>query len=175
MNENPIEELEQDSNDTKVESSDIFEQFESILDNLTLFKSQINIFNKQIRQLEKTVKKELKGLKKEAVKNKNKGNRKPSGFAKPTKVTKELCEFMNKKEGSQIARTEVTRALISYIETNQLQNKLNKRIILPDNKLKLLLGISENDEVNYFNIQKYMNKHFISSDALLENKVNATF
>jgi len=175
MNDIQIEELDQDSNENKGETTDIFDQFEAILDNLTVFKSQINIFNKQIKQLEKTVKKELKGLKKEAVKNKNKGNRKPSGFAKPTKVTKELCEFMNKKEGSQIARTEVTRALISYIETNQLQNKLNKRIILPDNKLKQLLGISENEEVNYFNIQKYMNKHFITNDVLLENKVDATF
>ena len=65
----------------------------------------------------------MKGLKKVAEKSKNKGNKKPSGFANPTKVTKELCEFMNKQEGTQIARTEVTRALISYIKANNLQNK----------------------------------------------------
>ena len=58
----------------------------------------------------------MKGLKKEVVKNKNKGNRQPSGFAKPVKVTKELCEFMNQTEGTEIARTEVTRALVFYIK-----------------------------------------------------------
>ena len=36
----------------------------------------------------------------------------PSGFAKPTNVTKELCDFMNCPEGSKIARTEVTKALV---------------------------------------------------------------
>jgi chromatin remodeling complex protein RSC6 len=116
----------------------------------------------QIRQLEKNIKKEMKGLKKVAEKSKNKGNKKPSGFANPTKVTKELCEFMNKQEGTQIARTEVTRALISYIKANNLQNKANKKIILPDEKLKFLLGINQEQELTYFNLQKYMNKHFIS-------------
>ena len=104
----------------------------------------------------------MKGLKKVAAKSKNKGNKKPSGFANPTKVTKELCEFMNKQEGTQIARTEVTRALISYIKANNLQNKANKKIILPDEKLKFLLGINQEQELTYFNLQKYMNKHFIS-------------
>ena len=107
----------------------------------------------------------MKCLKKEATKNKNRGNRKPSGFAKPTKVTKELCEFMNKKEGSEIARTEVTSTLSSYIKKNNLQNKNNKKIILPDDKLKDLLGINDEEELTYFNIQKYMNKHFISNST----------
>ena len=70
---------------------------------------------------------------------------------------------MNKEEGSEIARTEVTRALISYIETNHLQNETNKKLILPDEKLKGLLGLEEKDELTYFNLQKYMNKHFIKS------------
>jgi chromatin remodeling complex protein RSC6 len=102
-------------------------------------------------------------LKKESSKNKNKASRKPSGFARPTKVTKELCNFMNKTEGSEIARTEVTRALVSYIKTQNLEDNDNSRIIMPDNKLRELLGIEENKELTYFNIQKYMNKHFISS------------
>ena len=104
-------------------------------------------------------------LKKESSKNKNKNkaSRKPSGFARPTRVTKELCEFMNKTEGTEIARTEVTRALVAYIKDQQLEDKINSRIIMPDNKLRELLGIEENKELTYFTIQKYMNKHFISS------------
>ena len=144
------------------ESSNVFDQFEVIIDSLSHFRIQVNTIQQQIRQLEKNIKKEMKGLKKAAEKSKNKGNKKPSGFANPTKVTKELCEFMNKEEGTQIARTEVTRALISYIKLNNLQNKANKKIILPDEKLKFLLGINQEQELTYFNLQKYMNKHFIS-------------
>ena len=144
------------------ESNNIFDQFEVIIDSLSHFRIQVNTIQQQIRQLEKNIKKEMKGLKKAVTKSKNKGNKKPSGFANPTKVTKELCEFMNKQEGTQIARTEVTRALISYIKENNLQNKANKKIILPDEKLKFLLGINQEQELTYFNLQKYMNKHFIS-------------
>jgi chromatin remodeling complex protein RSC6 len=143
------------------EIENIFEQFESVIDNMSHFRIQVNTIQHQMRQLEKSVKKQIKQLKKETIKSKNKGNRKPSGFANPTKVTKELCEFMNKTEGTHIARTDVTRALIAYIKSNNLQDKENKKIISPDEKLKFLLGIEEEQQLTYFNIQKYMNKHFL--------------
>lgn len=145
-------------------STDIFVQFEEIIDSLSQFKIQANHIQQQVRVLEKNIKKQMKGLKKEVVKNKNKGNRKPSGFAKPSKVSKALCEFMDRKEGSEIARTEVAKALTEYIKTNNLQNKENKRIIYPDDKLKFLLGIDDAQELTYFNIQKFMNKHFIKEE-----------
>jgi upstream activation factor subunit UAF30 len=116
-----------------------------------------------MKVLEKSVKKQMNGLKKEVTKKKNKGNRQPSGFAKPTKVTKELCEFMNKDEGTEIARTDVTRALVSYIKENKLEDNTNSKIISPDDKLKMLLGVEEGSELTYFNIQKYMNKHFVKN------------
>lgn len=149
---------------TDFENSDnkIFEQFNNIIETMTALKSQITLIQNQTKVLEKSIKKQMTALKKEASKNKNKGNRKPSGFAKPTKVTKELCEFMNKDEGSEIARTEVTCALISYIEQHNLQNEENKKIISPDEKLKSLLNIKDDEVLTYFNLQKFMNKHFIS-------------
>ena len=145
------------------EINNISEQFEGIIDNFTIFKGHINSLQQQLKLLEKNVKKQMKTLQKDATKNKNKnkGNRKPSGFAKPSKVTNELCEFMNKTEGTEIARTEVTRALCSYIKEHKLENKENSKIIAPDDKLKTLLGIEEGQELTYFTIQKFMNKHFI--------------
>jgi chromatin remodeling complex protein RSC6 len=139
----------------------ICDHFQGIIDSLGIFKSQISNLQQQLRNLEKNVKKQMKTLQKDVAKNKNKGNRKPSGFAKPSKVTNELCEFMNKKEGTEIARTEVTRALCNYIKENKLENKENNKIISPDDKLKTLLGIEEGQELTYFTIQKFMNKHFI--------------
>ena len=144
-----------------VQQNNVFEQFESIIESLNMFKTQISSVQNKIKVLEKNMKKQMNSLQKAVSKGKTKGNKKPSGFAKPTKVTNELCEFMNKEIGSEIARTDVTRALISYIELNHLQNETNKKIILPDEKLKGLLGLEENDELTYFNLQKYMNKHFI--------------
>jgi len=139
----------------------VTEQFTNIINNLNIFKTHIIGLQQNIKQVEKSVKKQLKDLKKTITKNKNKGNKQPSGFAKPCKVSKELCEFMNKSEGSEVARTEVTKYLIEYVKVNNLVNVNNKKIILPDIKLKSLLGIEDGHELTYFNIQKYMNKHFI--------------
>lgn len=152
-----------DNNETP-ETIELFEQFDSIMNNLVIFKTQISNIQQQLKLLEKNVKKQLKGLKKEVKKSKNKGNRQPSGFAKPSKVTKELCEFMKKEEGTEIARTEVTRALVSYIKEHKLENTENSKIISPDDKLKELLDLNDSEELTYFNIQKYMNKHFIKSE-----------
>jgi chromatin remodeling complex protein RSC6 len=107
------------------------------------------------------------------IKEKPKKPKAPSGFAKPTKVTKELCEFMEKPEGTEIARTEVTKSLSQYIKTNNLQEKngTSKNRINPDAKLKSLLGLSndETENLTYFTIQKHMNKHFIKKQPVLTN------
>ena len=146
-------------------SEDLTSQFEGLLNSLNSIKNQMNVLQQQIKGVEKNVKREQKAMKKEIDKNKNKGNKKPSGFAKPTKVTNDLCKFMNKEEGSEIARTDVTKAIIQYIENNNLQNSENKKIIFPDEKLKILLGLDEKKGIilTYFNLQKYMNRHFVTN------------
>jgi len=147
--------------------NNIFNSFNTINDSITLFKMQLNSMQQQLKNVEKSVKKELKAVKKVVAEKKPKSKRAPSGFAKPTKVTKELCDFMNRPEGSEIARTEVTKILSDYIKSNNLQEQTenSKNKIVPDDKLATLLGISSEESLNltFFNIQKYMNKHFISS------------
>lgn len=146
----------------------IGQQFEGVLTTLTTFRQSITALQSQIRGLEKSVRKEMKGLRKEASKNRAKGNRKPSGFAKPSAVTPELCKFMGKEEGTEIARTEVTQHLIQYIKDNELQFAENKKIIVPDATLKSLLGVKDGDEVTYFNLQRLMNKHFVKKSKKAE-------
>jgi|TARA_B110001452_G_C14880330_1_gene307769 chromatin remodeling complex protein RSC6 len=141
----------------------ITEQFTSVLNTLSSFKSQISMLAAQVKSLEKTVKKQMKQLEREAQKNKNKGNRKASGFAVPSKISNDLCEFMGKPEGTEMARTEVTKYIIQYIKNNNLPDKDNKKIIKPNNALKSLLNVKPTDEVTYFNLQKYMNRHFIKA------------
>lgn len=136
-------------------------KFEGILTSLSSLRTHITMIQQQIRGLEKTINREQKTLRKESEKRKHRnGNKKPSGFATPSKISDELCSFMSEPEGSEVARTEVTRFIIKYIKENDLQNPENRRIIVPNNELGKLLGITDNDEVNYFNLQKFMNKHF---------------
>ena len=143
----------------------IGKQFEGIIQTLSTFRQSITALQTQIRGLEKSVRKEMKSLQKEAAKNRNKGNRRPSGFAKPSKVSSELCAFMKKDIGTEIARTEVTQYLIQYIKDNNLQFAGNKKIIVPDATLKKLLSVKEGEEVTYFNLQRLMNRHFVKASA----------
>jgi chromatin remodeling complex protein RSC6 len=78
-----------------------------------------------------------------------------------------LCVFLNITEGSKLARTEVTKYIIDYIKTHNLQDDTNKKNISPDVKLRSLLGV-ESEHFDYFSLQKYMNKHFITE----KNKIN---
>ena len=72
---------------------------------------------------------------------------------------------MQKPKGSSAARTEVTQYIIKYIKDNDLQWNENRKIIKPNTPLKNLLNVKKNEEVTYFNIQRFMNKHFIKSEA----------
>ena len=114
------------------------------------------------RQLQKDTKRAIKDARKNRRKPKddpNKPKRAPSGFAKPSPISEELCKFLGQEEGTLMARTEVTKYVTKYIKDNNLQNPENKRVILPDSTLKKLLNVND-EHVTYFNLQKYMKHHF---------------
>ena len=124
----------------------------------------------EYRSLEKKWSKELKASQKLNTKRKRKaGNRAPSGFVKPTRISDELASFLGKEKGTQMARTEVTREINTYIRSNTLQDKENGRKINPDTKLAALLKLKKTDELTYFNLQRYMSPHFAkaSKDAVV--------
>ena len=100
---------------TDLNTDDIKSEFIALLNTLSAFKSQITMISSQVKSLEKKVKKKMKALEKQANKNKNKGNRKASGFAIPTSISKDLCKFMDKPEGTKMARTEVTKYIIQSL------------------------------------------------------------
>jgi chromatin remodeling complex protein RSC6 len=135
--------------------------FKCILNNLSTLKNDIKLLTITIKNLEKKVNKKIKVLEKQCLKNKNKGNRKPTGFASLGPVSKELCNFMKVEIGSEFARTEVTKYIINYIKEKDLQDKHNKKVIKLDNALKTLLNPKKDHEITYFNLQSHMNKHFV--------------
>jgi chromatin remodeling complex protein RSC6 len=133
-------------------------EFSSKLQQLvSLFSTVKNDF----KTLEKSVAREMKiAAKASSKKRRSNVNRKPSGFVKPTKISKELADFLGKDHGVEMARTEVSREINAYILAHKLQDKDNGRIIHPDNKLTKLLKIGKEDELTYFNLQRYMKHHF---------------
>jgi chromatin remodeling complex protein RSC6 len=94
---------------------------------------------------------------------KKSGNRAPSGFVKPTKISAELATFLGKPAGTEMARTDVTREINVYIRSNNLQDSSNGRQINANPALASLLKLKEGDVLTYFNLQKYMSVHFIKA------------
>ena len=153
---------------TDVEAS-LVEQSTEFVTKLNQMSAMIAALKSEYRALEKKWTREVKAAQKVSSKRKRKaGNRAPSGFVKPTKISDELASFLGKDKGSEMARTEVTRDINKYIRTNNLQDKDNGRKINPDSKLAALLKLSKTDELTYFNLQRYMSPHFakaVKADA----------
>ncbi len=147
------------------EVSDLANRSSEFLTKLNQFVSLGAALKTEFRALEKLWSKELKTAQKTSSKKKRKtGNRAPSGFVKPARISNELATFLGKEKGTEMARTDVTREINKYIRSNNLQDKDNGRKINPDTKLKSLLKLKDTDELTYFNLQRYMSPHFTKTD-----------
>ena len=137
------------------------DSFGGFLQKLQALATAMNGLKTEFRLLEKKAVRELKTAQKVNAKRKRKsGNRSPSGFVKPTLISDELAKFLQKPSGTEMARTEVTREINTYIRAHNLQDKTNGRKINPDQQLAALLKIPNGDELTYFNLQRYMSPHF---------------
>ena len=144
----------------KVETT-LSDAFVQVLGQLTSLRSQLTNITGQVRALQKRADRELRAAQKLNKKRSSKsGTRAPSGFVKPTKISKELALFLNKPHGTEMARTQVTREINTYIRAHKLQDPKNGRRILADTALRKLLKLSKSDELTYFNLQRYMSPHF---------------
>ena len=139
----------------------ITEQSANFMSKLQQLSVMLSTIKTEYRALEKKWTRDLKTAQKLSSKRKRKaGNRAPSGFVKPTKISDELASFLGKEKGTEMARTEVTRDINKYIRTHNLQDKDNGRKINSDTKLAALLKLKKTDELTYFNLQRYMSPHF---------------
>jgi upstream activation factor subunit UAF30 len=146
------------------------ELFSTLNKSFQALNSQLSQLKSDFRQVEKQVTREMRVLDKmNARRNKNKGNRAPSGFVKPTKISNELAAFLGKEAGTLMARTDVTKQITAYVRANGLQDKTNGRLILADDKLKKLLNYDEKtvtdpkQQLSYFNLQRFLSRHFEKS------------
>ena len=155
------------SNEVVEEASPVAKKLNEFGAKLQQIGSIFSSMKGDFKTLEKLVTREMKAAQKASTKRaKRAGNRQPSGFVKPTRISDELAKFLGKSVGTEMARTEVSKEINEYIRTHKLQNKDNGRIIEADAKLSTLLKLKKDDELSYFNLQRYMKSHFIKADAV---------
>jgi chromatin remodeling complex protein RSC6 len=145
-------------------SNDLTTEFSTAMTKMSGLRQQLSAVMLDVRNLQKRVDREMKAALKTSNKRKAKNaTRAPSGFVKPTLISDQLADFLGKPHGSLLARTDVTREINAYIRANKLQDATNGRKINPDAKLKKLLAVKAEDELTYFNLQKFMSQHFKKS------------
>ena len=79
---------------------------------------------------------------------------KKSKFMQPMQLSEELVAVVGR---GPMPRTEVTKKLWAYIKANNRQDPVNKRNIIPDEKLAKVFGSKK--AVNMFEMVKLVNKH----------------
>ena len=186
-----------EDNSELLKISELTVQSQTIL--ISLYNLRVNIKNietnfrnyeresiKFIRQLRKNQK--SRGTLKKVE---DKKEREPSGFAKKSKIRRELVEFLKNPEivaitneivleedakeeskfqklddESMINRPSTTKIINRYVKEKGLQNVTNKQFFIPDDKLKKILAPLEtldkkNGGYRYFNLQKYIKHLFV--------------
>jgi len=137
-------------------------EYNGLLAEFTRLSSEHTALRNRFRTYHASVTRELKAAQKQSKKGRKqaKGDRPPSGFVKPTRISNELAAFLKVKPGTEMARTDVTKAINAYVTDNGLKNKTNGRMIEPDNALSKLLKLNKGEQLTYFNLQRYMTPHF---------------
>lgn len=137
-------------------------KLDAVSEKLTLLANTIKELQAVVKVLQKDYVKSVKTASKRTRKAVAGGaKRTPSGFAKPAKLSNELCDFLSIPHGSERARTEVTRMLNQYIKTKNLQDPNDKRNINPDPALKKIMNLTDSVKLTYFNLQTYIKHHFV--------------
>ncbi len=143
------------------EIADLVAEFTKIRDVAGKAITALKKLDKRVAKDIKEARKRRKGKKTEEAGASDKP-KKPNVFQNPNPISNALCDFFGSAHGSMMSRAEVTSEIAAYIKRNSLQNKHE---IKPDAKLTALLGLKEGDKLTYFNIQKYLNSHYLNNAA----------
>jgi len=148
-----------------VPTTTLDEDLKAVTGNLNTLKETVSAMLNQVKKLEKRVHREIKDARKRKRRSKvEEGpDAKPralSIFERPTQVTDELCKFLGKPNGTLMSRSEVTKGVNNYVKEHNLKNKHD---IKPDASLKKLLAIGEGEPLTYFNLQRYLNRHYVKA------------
>lgn len=142
--------------------SNVHEQLQAAMTVIKSLTTIVKSLEKRVARDRKVMNKKLKGRAKRVVD----PNKPPSGFAKPGPISEELRAFLGLGKEDLIARTEVTKKITEYCKAHNLQKVEDKRSIKTDAALKKLLRLGKNDELTFFNLQKYMKVHYPNKEGV---------
>jgi chromatin remodeling complex protein RSC6 len=143
--------------------NDKFEVMNEKIQNLTVTLKSLQTYVKSVQKDFVKLVKVMGSKKPKKAKVEGGAKKMPSGFAKPTELSPQMCLFLGEPQGTLLARTEVTRRLTSYIKENNLQVEGDKRNIKPDEKLSTILNMGEDNKLTFFNLQSYIKHNFVRS------------
>ena len=153
-----------------VNDTPYLEEFTSVVVELDNAMNTIRMLKTRLQKLEKQVHRDTKALNKKANGKRARKPRDPnapkSGFAKEGPVSDEMRKFLGLKKDELISRTDVTKRIHEYCKTKNLQNPADKRHIKADASLRKLLKMNKDDDLTFFNLQKYMKVHFPNKDGV---------
>ena len=121
--------------------------------------AELKRLEKRVARLQKEADKRRRRSKK-PVEGEEVKPRKPSIFELPTPLSNDLCAFLGVASGSKESRSNVTKAITTYVKLHELKDK---HTIKPDAKLRALLGVKEEEVLTYFNLQRYLNHHYLKA------------
>ncbi len=152
---------------TEAPQQTVGDEIKGMITSLNGLREVISTLHTQLKKLEKRVAREIKDARKRkrrATTVDANGETKParlSIFEIPTRLSDDLCHFLGKPKGTEMSRSNVTKAVTTYIKEKGLKNKHD---IKPDAALKKLLAPPEGEPLTYFNLQKYLNKHYVKTE-----------
>ena len=163
----PVQEAPVTTEAPVVNDTPYLEEFTAVVSELDTAMNTIRTLKARLQKLEKQVHRDTKALNKKANGKRARKPRDPnapkSGFAKEGPVSDEMRKFLGLKKDELISRTDVTKRIHEYCKTKNLQNPADKRHIKADASLRKLLKMSKDDDLTFFNLQKYMKVHYPSS------------
>jgi upstream activation factor subunit UAF30 len=166
----PVAEPEIKADESKVVSSDavltsIDAKIQQVASILASLKNDSKTLRKQIAQDKKIAEKLAKksSKKKRVVVEGDEVKPRNSGFMRPVRISDELASFLGKATGTVMGRQVANDEIRKYVTANNLKEteKGKGRNINPDAKLSALLKLPAEEQLTYFNLQKYMKPHFI--------------
>ena len=77
----------------------------------------------------------------------------------PKIMSNELCTFLGLPNGSKLSHVQACNEIREYVKSKGLTNQENKKLWIPDDKLKGLFDLKEQDEIGHFSIMRHLKPH----------------
>jgi chromatin remodeling complex protein RSC6 len=148
---------------TETAQVDSHEELETLAnDMIKMAKRVLEVARQCKKDHAKQVKKAEQGGKKRRAKSADgESTHSNSVFLQPSKISPALAAFCGVTAETMVSRTDATRKIAAYIKEKDLQNPENRREIRADATLTKLFALTDEDKLNYFNLQRYIKPHFI--------------